>query len=221
MRHASSHRSTTLVLLTFWILVLATTASSYHNHTQNALRNSTRPYSVLMAESIVKRGQGMGHNQDNEPYISYEHGTFQHALWDLYTHTHNKTYLSWIKKGIDNIINREGSVIGGYDLNKYILDDIRVGESIINLYKATKEEKYKIAAGVLHGQIKLQPRTAEGGLWSATNLNSPLHLRLTKLGIKNATHTNNGWMVSTWPFPSMPCMPQPSNPTPQKPSSRI
>lgn len=175
MSHALSHGSITLIVLTFWNLTLAATASSYHNHSQNALRNSTRPYSVLMTESIFKRGQGMGHNQANEPFISYEHGTFQHALWDLYTHTKNETYLSWIKKGVDTIVTREGHIIGGYDLNKYTLDDIRVGESMINLYQATKEEKYKVAAGVLHRQMKLQPRTAEGGFWSATNANTPSH----------------------------------------------
>lgn len=147
-----------------------------------------------MAESIVKRGHGMGHGQDNESFINYEHGTFQHALWDMYTHTKNKTYLSWIKKGIDNIVTPEGKVVGGYDLNKYTLDDIRVGESMIILYNVTKEEKYKIAAGVLQKQMKLQPRTAEGAFWFAAS-SKPLIIDVSDMrftGTSNATQNNNG-----------------------------
>jgi unsaturated rhamnogalacturonyl hydrolase len=151
-----------------------------------------------MAESIVKRGNGMGHNQNDEPYINYEHGTFQHALWDMYTHTKNETYLSWIKKGIDNIVTPEGKVIGGYNVKIYTLDDIRVGESMIHLWQVTGEEKYKIAAGVLQKQMKLQPRTAEGAFWFVSchgpnlvnwELGTNIHFFL---GINSTIHNSNG-----------------------------
>jgi rhamnogalacturonyl hydrolase YesR len=168
MRHVASHGSITLITLTLWIIMLNATLSSaerFHNHTNNAPRNSTKPYSVIMAESIVKRGNGMGHNSNNEPFINYEHGTFQHALWEMYTNTKNETYLSWIKKGIDNIVTPTGNVIGGYNMKIYTLDDIRVGESMIHLWNVTGEAKYKTAAGILQKQMKSQPRTAEGAFW--------------------------------------------------------
>lgn len=180
MHLATMLGSTTLTTLTLWILTVSAvplSASPYHNSIKHTLRDTTRPNSILMAESIVSRGQGMGLKNDDAPFINYEHGTFQHALWDLYIHTKNATYLSWIKEGIDNIVTPAGKVIGGYDLKEYTLDDLRVMESMIHLWDVTKEEKYKIAALVLQKQIKTQPRTAEGAFWFALPSQSSLNFK--------------------------------------------
>lgn len=176
MRHVTFISSTTLTILTVWTLAISalpSLASPHHSNIRHALRDTIRPKSILMAESIIFRGQGIGlKNKDNKdkPFINYEHGTFQHALWELYTYTKNETYLSWIKKGIDNIVTPAGKVIGGYNLEAYALDDMRVVESMIHLWQVTKQEKYKTAAGVLQKQMKVQPRTAEGGFWSVASL---------------------------------------------------
>lgn len=86
-----------------------------------------------MADSIYSRGQGLGFSSKGEPSVSYEHGTFQHALRELYNMTNNQTYLSWVKRGIDVIISPSGMIGGGYKLERYTLDDIRIGESLIKL----------------------------------------------------------------------------------------
>lgn len=202
MHLATMLGSTTLTTLTSWILAISavpSSASPFYSNMKNALQDTTRPNSILMAESIVSRGQGMGLKNDDLPFINYEHGTFQHALWVLYVHTKNDTYLSWIKEGIDNIVTPAGKVIGGYDLKDYTLDDIRVMESMIHLWEVTKEEKYKIAAGVLQKQMKTQPRTAEGAFWFVSSLPSKSKFQKTvnadnglSVGIKPNTPNNNG-----------------------------
>ncbi|TID20198.1 glycosyl hydrolase [Venturia nashicola] len=168
MRHATFLGSTTLTTVTLWLIVISaipSSASPYHNNIKHVYRDTMRPNSVFMAESIIERGQGLGLKNDDEPSINYEHGTFQHALWNLYRYTNNDTYLYLIKEAIDHIVTPAGKVVGEYDPEAYSLDNIRVMESMIHLWQLTKEEKYKIAAGELQNQMKTQPRTAEGAFW--------------------------------------------------------
>lgn len=206
MRSVSGFDNLAITPLISWILVFGhsfSSASPHRGKIEIILQETARPYSVLMAESVVNRGQGMGLKNDNEPYINYEHGTFQHALWDMYTQNENKTYLTWIREGIDNIVTPAGKIVGGYDTKAYILDDVRVMESMIHLYQVTQEDRYKIAAGVLQQQMKTQPRTAEGAFWFVFN---PLAIDIKcssidiqfLAGIKNDTLNSNGSMVFTW-----------------------
>lgn len=163
MRHTPSRSGITLITMSLFSLLSSVIVISAMP-TDNAVAAETRPNSVLMAESIVARGDGLGLKNGNA-VINYEHGTFQRALWNLYTDTKNETYLSWIKQGIDRIITTDGGVIGGYNLKAYALDDVRVGESMIHLWSVNKEEKYKTAVSILAGQMKTQPRTSEGAFW--------------------------------------------------------
>lgn len=163
MRHTASHGSSTLLTLSLCSLLSGVPLVSA-TPIDNVASSGTRPNSVLMVESIIARGQGIG-LKAGKPDINYQHGTFQRALWNLYTDTKNETYLSWIKQGVDRVVTTDGGVIGGYDLKAYTLDDVRVGESMIHLWSVNKEEKYKLAAGVLAGQMKTQPRTSEGAFW--------------------------------------------------------
>ncbi|RDI83311.1 hypothetical protein Vi05172_g6622 [Venturia inaequalis] len=162
MRYISSPGGITLFTLTCSLLSGVPLASATPVGTAAAA--GARPISVRMAESIVARGEGMG-LKAGKPKINYEHGTFQSALWNLYTETKNETYLSWIAQGLDRVITADGGVIDDFDLEAYALDDVRVGASMVNLWSVNKMDKYKSAAGVLAAQFKTQPRTKEGAFW--------------------------------------------------------
>ena len=92
-----------------------------------------KTYSTWLADSAISRGQGRGLDANGQPFVSYEHGTFQRALTALNAKTGNKTYLDWIKQGIDNVVASNGTIGGGYELTNYILDDLKIGESIVQL----------------------------------------------------------------------------------------
>ena len=81
--------------------------------------------------------QGNGQGNAGEPTVSYEHGTFQHALFELSELRTNQTYHEWIRKGIDEIVTPDGEVVGGYKVEEYSLDNMRNGEAIVKLYAAT------------------------------------------------------------------------------------
>lgn len=76
---------------------------------------SARPsYAIWAADSAITRGQGNGRDANGNPLVSYEHGELQWALRLLYERTGNQTYYDYIKTGVDNVVNSNGSVGGGY-----------------------------------------------------------------------------------------------------------
>jgi rhamnogalacturonyl hydrolase YesR len=92
---------------------------------------AAQPYSEWLASSAIARGQGNGLS-NGVPIDSYEHGAFQRGLTHLYEKTGNKTYLNYIQTGLDNVITSNGTV-QAYKASDYSLDNIRIGESIVQL----------------------------------------------------------------------------------------
>ncbi|EJD47693.1 glycosyl hydrolase [Auricularia subglabra TFB-10046 SS5] len=124
-----------------------------------------RPLSTWMADSVIARGQGHGLSSSGTPQVSYEHGTFQSALRQLFNVTGNATYLSWIQSGIDNVVRADGTVGATYNMSAFTLDDIRIGPSFIKLFQSTGDVKYKKAAQEYRTQLNNQPRNTQGGFW--------------------------------------------------------
>ncbi|KAF8994067.1 glycoside hydrolase family 105 protein [Cyathus striatus] len=121
-------------------------------------------YAVWAADSAIARGQGNGLSS-GQPIVSYEHGEFQWGLRLLYEMTGNKTYLNYIKTGVDNIVFDNGTVHGSYTLTDYVLDPLRTGPTFLYLYDLTKQAKYKTAADIFRTQLNSHPRTAQGQFW--------------------------------------------------------
>jgi rhamnogalacturonyl hydrolase YesR len=132
MEHGCSWSS----LKSFWFLLL-------HLFAMNCVAGNGDPpyrnvsqvirYSTLMADSIYSRRQGVGISSKGQPSVSYEHGTFQHALRELYAVTKNQKYLAWVKEGIDTVVDPTGVIMGAYKVADYNVDNIRIGESILEL----------------------------------------------------------------------------------------
>ena len=109
------------LLLSFIASILISTAlSSPH-------ARATKPISEQVASSAMVRGQA------NSATISYEYGTFQRALYALYTKTGNATYYNYIQSATDKIVSSSGAISGGYVLSDYSLDSVKIGESLVYL----------------------------------------------------------------------------------------
>jgi unsaturated rhamnogalacturonyl hydrolase len=94
----------------------------------------------------------------------YEQGVVLKGFDRLWQETHDRRYLTYMKKIMDIFVNADGS-IRTYDITEYNIDDITPGRILLTLYQETKEEKYKTAAAHLREQLNWQPRTKEGGFW--------------------------------------------------------
>ncbi|KAK7683392.1 hypothetical protein QCA50_013654 [Cerrena zonata] len=122
-------------------------------------------YALWGADSAIARGQGNGLDSSGKPLVSYEHGELQWALRLLYERTGNKTYYDYIKAGVDNVVDSNGNVGGGYSATQFQLDPLRVGPTFLYLYNQTKQAKYKAAADEFRAQLPIHSRTAQGQFW--------------------------------------------------------
>lgn len=92
-----------------------------------------KPYSQWMADSVIARKTPLGKNAAGSVLMTYDHGVFERALEMVYNVTGNATYLSYLKTGVDNIMNSAGTLLD-YDLDYYTLDDVRLGPEFIYMW---------------------------------------------------------------------------------------
>jgi len=98
------------------------------------------------------------------PVWSYTYGLVFKAMWEVWAENGDPNIMNYIEDYYNTLIDDQGK-IGTYDINKYNIDMINPGKVLIDLYKKTGKEKYKIAIDTLRQQMRGQPRTSEGGFW--------------------------------------------------------
>jgi len=119
----------------------------------------------LLQDNQVLPGQSIEDAQMNRPAVwNYETGVILFAFEKLAQATGKNEYKDYTKKIIDHFINDDGT-IRTYVMEEYNLDNIPAGRLLLQLYKETKEEKYKKAADLLYQQMCWQPRNKAGGIW--------------------------------------------------------
>lgn len=95
---------------------------------------------------------------------SYDQGVILEGFTGLWKRTGNQEYFRYMQKSMDHFVDTNGN-IHTYQLTDYNIDNIKNGRILLTLYKATKNNKYKIAADHLREQLRGQPRTHNGGFW--------------------------------------------------------
>jgi alpha-L-fucosidase 2 len=98
------------------------------------------------------------------PHWGYTHGCVAKAMLDLFEQTKDSTYFNYTKGYADSLITAQG-IIKTYQKDKYNIDNINAGKILFRLYKATGDQRYKIAIDTLVAQMATHPRTSEGGFW--------------------------------------------------------
>ena len=130
-----------------------------------AVAENGKPYAVWMANSDMERNPEAWTIDFNEkPKWEYTHGLMMTALEKLWEETGDERYLNYIKGYADFMINEKGE-IKTYKKKDYNIDRVNPGKFLIELYKETGEEKYKLAIEELRDQMRKHPRTSEGGFW--------------------------------------------------------
>ncbi|SKD09535.1 Rhamnogalacturonyl hydrolase YesR [Chitinophaga ginsengisegetis] len=95
---------------------------------------------------------------------SYDQGVILEGFTGLWKRTGNQEYFRYMQKSMDHFVDTNGN-IHTYQLEDYNIDNVKNGRILLTLYKATKNNKYKIAADHLREQLRGQPRTNNGGFW--------------------------------------------------------
>ena len=125
----------------------------------------TVPISERLADTAMNRIWVDDRNQPGiPPKWTYDQGVVLDAIKRLWYATGDAKYFHHIQKGMDYWIDENGNH-KDYHLEEYNIDHITPGISMLMLYRATGQEKYKKMADLLRSQLKTHPRTKEGGFW--------------------------------------------------------
>ena len=116
------------------------------------------PWSVRMADSVMQRYSVL----DN--HWNYSAGVVLKGFEQVLSDTGNEQYATYIKTYIDSLVDPAGK-IETYRLEEYNLDHINNGKSLFQLYRTTRDDRYKKAIYLLREQLRHHPRTRDGGFW--------------------------------------------------------
>lgn len=101
---------------------------------------------------------------NDKPKWDYKSGFVLQAFEHLYQKTNDIIYFNYIKEYAEEMIDSSGT-IRTYDGKEYNMDFINPGKVLFDLFKLTKQERYRTALINLRSQLKQQPRTESGGFW--------------------------------------------------------
>ncbi|GGG03079.1 glycosyl hydrolase [Paenibacillus albidus] len=121
-------------------------------------------WAIRTANSIMARTPRLYEDRTYQGKWSYDYGVVLKGFELLWKQTGDRTYLQFIQDHLDHFVQEDGS-IQGYRQDEYNIDHINNGKLLFTLYKDTKQEKYRKAAGLLREQLRTHPRTSEGAFW--------------------------------------------------------
>lgn len=120
---------------------------------------------ILFADSEMKRfPEAWQLDHGKRLYFGYAQGVGCMAMLKVWEQTNDRKYLDYVINWADTIINDKGE-IHLYKVETYNIDYINSGKILFDVYKETKNEKYKLAMDRLVAQMKMHPRTLEGAFW--------------------------------------------------------
>jgi unsaturated rhamnogalacturonyl hydrolase len=122
-------------------------------------------WSERMAHSEMhRRGNALFSGEDSKATWNYTSGFLAYALRELGRETGDATVALFGTRIVDSFIGADGT-IRGYSADEYNLDQITPGRVVLDLYRETGDQKYRMAAGALRRQLAGQPRTYDSGFW--------------------------------------------------------
>ncbi len=103
------------------------------------------------------------YNKENTPY-SYKSSILLEALFRASRILGNEEIFNYVNDMINYYIPEDG-VVTTYKLEDYSMDQVRMGNLVIDFYKLTGQKKYKTALDLFYKQLQGQPRTPSKGFW--------------------------------------------------------
>ncbi|WP_207951678.1 glycoside hydrolase family 88 protein [Pseudomaricurvus alcaniphilus] len=127
-------------------------------------------WSKLAAVSEIERhGMELAHGQydtmrEREANWEYTMGLLTQGVYQVGQATGEARLTQWAQSIVDSYVTDTGE-LRGYDQSQYNIDSINSGKMLLQLYRDTGAEKYRIAAGHLREQLHHHPRLDAGAFW--------------------------------------------------------
>ncbi|TYP78243.1 glycoside hydrolase family 88/105 protein [Paenibacillus methanolicus] len=121
-------------------------------------------WAIRTAETVMARTPRLDEGKGYDGKWSYDYGVVLRGFRQLWKFTGEQRYFRYIQDNMDAFVGEDGTV-RGYRADEYNIDHINNGKLLIDLWRETGEEKYKLAAASLREQLRTHPRTSEGAFW--------------------------------------------------------
>jgi unsaturated rhamnogalacturonyl hydrolase len=143
----------------------AVPALAAHLRPPTANRQPPTPFSIAMAESVMKRTPDpIWLDAREKPRWEYTPGLVLKSVMHVAERTGDERYWNYVLRYYDHFVKEDGT-IEAYSKEEYNIDRINPGKPLFTLYARTKNEKYRKAIELLRQQMREHPRTKEGGFW--------------------------------------------------------
>ncbi len=96
---------------------------------------------------------------------NYENTMELKAIMTLWQYTGKGQYFQFVQNVANNFLLDSGNTIKTYKADDFNLDNVLGGNVFLSLYQVTENRNYFNAVQCLYQQLKLQPRTSDGGFW--------------------------------------------------------
>lgn len=124
-----------------------------------------KPVSEQLADTAMNRIWVDDRKQPGiPPRWNYEQGVIHKAIQAMWYSTGDAKYFTHIQKGMDYWIDEQGNH-KDYKVDEYNIDHVTPMTSMLMLYRATGNEKYRKMVEIGRTQLRTHPRTNEGGFW--------------------------------------------------------
>lgn len=128
-----------------------------------------KPQALLLAQKmasseIARNPEGWTLDFNAKPKWEYTHGLMMSSMIQLWESTREEKYLDYVKHFTEFMVNQKGEILT-YKLSDYNIDRVNGGKFLIDLFRITGEEKYKMATEMLRQQMREHPRNSEGRFW--------------------------------------------------------
>ncbi|MDW7693585.1 glycoside hydrolase family 88 protein [Flammeovirgaceae bacterium SG7u.111] len=156
-----------ITILFLFITLASCSQKVKETDSQPAVEESQKesPLYVQMADSELKRNPDPRLLDFREkPKWEYSNGLVCSAVWKVWQKTKNQKYYDYVLFYADSMIMDDGKILTYRKLD-YNIDRVNPGKFVMEVYKETNKDKYKLAIETLRDQMREHPRTSEGGFW--------------------------------------------------------
>lgn len=123
------------------------------------------PYAKKFADSEMHRfPKAYQLDHGKRLYFGYSQGLGALAMLKMWKTTGDKKYYHYVEEWTDSLINDKGEIYL-YHADTYNIDYVNSGKVLFDVYKTSKNPKYKLAMDLLIKQLETHPKTSEGGYW--------------------------------------------------------
>ena len=129
----------------------------------------------------------------------YHQGVFLSGMERTFFLSGDRKYYNYIKDWMDHYIDEEGKI--RFDVHARQFDDMQPAIMLFNLYKETKDERYKKVLDSFASIVEMWPTNAYGGFWHKYDRPNQMWLDLLymvgPLSVMYASHFDRPYLFET------------------------